>query len=115
MDCDYISRQAAIEAIEELQLPIMRSESNYMQFMFAGLSNARAEIANLPPADVKPVVRGEWLYTEDVHGQDGFMCNQCGHTIMWDYKEPLHIAEKRLPNFCPNCGADMRGESDGNN
>lgn len=56
--------------------------------------------------------RGEWVD----NGLDsiGFMgieyrlqkCSNCGETIA---KAPM----QRLPNFCSNCGADMRGENNG--
>ena len=47
---DLISRAEAIEAIEELQLPIMRSHEVGDQFRFAGLSDAREAIKALPSA-----------------------------------------------------------------
>lgn len=47
---DQISRAEAIEAIEELQLPIMRSSEIGDQFKFAGLSDAREAIKALPSA-----------------------------------------------------------------
>jgi hypothetical protein len=45
---DAISRQAAIEAIEALQLPIMREASTCYQFKFSGMSEAREAVENLP-------------------------------------------------------------------
>lgn len=49
-------------------------------------------------ADVQPVVRGEWID----RGYDlNRVCSVCRHMNMPD-------------NFCPNCGADMRGGNDGN-
>ena len=53
------------------------------------------DIEDMPTANVKPVVRGEWEVI------DGCVCcSVCGEPNM----------ER---NFCPNCGADMRGEQDG--
>lgn len=43
--------------------------------------------------------KGEWLF--NVRGCHGFTCPYCG----------IHKAFKH--NFCPNCGADLRGEKDG--
>lgn len=46
-------------------------------------------------ADVRPVVRGEWLPAKD--GYYGHvMCSAC------------HKIESHETDFCPNCGADMR-------
>ena len=52
---DTISRQAAIEAIEEMQIPIMRSEFSDEQLIFTGMSEALAAIKELPSA--QPEVR----------------------------------------------------------
>ena len=55
-------------------------------------------LATLPAADVRPVVRGKW---ENI-GSDVWRCSQCGYGIM-----PWNAGQ----NFCPNCGADMRPTS----
>ena len=67
------------------------------------------EFNAISPADVKPVVRGEW-YGESDGDADGcpvydiWSCPCCGKYFdEWD--------EKPTWNFCPNCGADMREET----
>ena len=51
-------------------------------------------------ADVRENVRGEWIFPyEDKKYK---RCSACGKTF---YSIPA------TSNFCPNCGADMRGES----
>lgn len=52
-------------------------------------------VFELPAADVRPVVRGKWK-----HG----VCQTC----FFDWASVSPIAG--VPNFCPNCGADMREE-----
>ena len=51
---DYISRQAAIDAIEEMQVPIMRSEFLEEQYVFTGMSEALRAIKDLPSAQPEP-------------------------------------------------------------
>lgn len=51
-------------------------------------------------ADVRPVVRGEWVRTSDDFGEY-CKCSNCGKEY---YFGPLVQT-----NFCSNCGADMRG------
>lgn len=51
---DPIDRQSAIEAIEQMQMPIMRSEFPEEQFVFTGMSEALQAIKDLPSA--QPVI-----------------------------------------------------------
>ena len=45
---------------------------------------------------------GHWIDTgEAIDDDTEVKCSECGEVIYW------------LSNFCPNCGADMRGEQDG--
>ena len=53
-----------------------------------------------PTADVRENVKGIWEI--DVAGQTA-KCDQC-HFLVYDF-------QARAYAFCPNCGADMRGES----
>lgn len=50
-------------------------------------------------ADVRPVVRGRWLHETEIEGHACGECSAC-HKI------------RVIDNFCPNCGADMRGGSE---
>ena len=54
---------------------------------------------------------GKWVYAEDEYGMDGYHCNQCGFFVLWDYTHKF-INYIEDYHFCPNCGADMRGEAD---
>ena len=51
-------------------------------------------IEDAPSADVRENVHGHWA--------DDDKCSVCG-------EEPLYEYDLRTLNFCPNCGADMRG------
>ncbi len=50
-----------------------------------------------PTVDAVPVVRGEWIRQDDTFTK--YMCSNCGSKNYQGYE-----------NFCPNCGADMRGK-----
>lgn len=54
--------------------------------------------AEIPSADVVESKRGEWK-VDETHDYEPY-CSLCGH-------EPI-AGEKY--NYCPNCGADMRGD-----
>ena len=59
-------------------------------------------ISSIPPADVRPVRRGRWIpFTSEAAG-DIWYCSACG------------IGFAHHMDFCPHCGADMRGgDADG--
>lgn len=52
--------------------------------------------------------KGEWLEVEDWNGDFYYECSEC--------KEPFTLfdgtPQDNLYNFCPNCGADMKGEEE---
>lgn len=61
-----------------------------------GMIGAMNAIDEMPAADVQPVKRGRWV-TVRVDGDSETICNNCyENTIM-------------RTDFCPHCGADMRG------
>ena len=92
---DAVSRQAAIRAIEALQLPIMREASTCYQFKFSGMSEAKEAVENLP--SVTPQQRmGRWEYRNIANSTIvGYWCDNC------------HIGSSRTYNYCPNCGCKM--------
>lgn len=67
-------------------------------------------IKNAPAADVVEVVHGEWIITHDFDDCYEAMrplgrvvrCSVCGYPTG-------HVKT----NFCPECGADMRGDENG--
>lgn len=58
-------------------------------------------IDEVSTADVRENVRGEWIY----EGNGVFRCSFCGERYYL-----VDDAKLCDYNFCPNCGADMRGE-----
>ena len=62
----------------------------------------------VPPADVAPVVHGEYIGEYDGYADgypvcDMWYCSVCGcHFEDWD--------EKPTYNYCPQCGAKMDGK-----
>lgn len=83
---DLISRQAAIEVIENELDKI----DHVPQWVFDRLTNRLRE---LPSAERK---KGRWI-TKSTNGEMFDVCSVCGY-VEWD--EPH--------NYCPNCGAEMR-------
>lgn len=86
---DAVSREAAIDAA--------------LSAFSRGLL-ASPDIRKLPSVTPKRK-NGKWLCSDDLY--ETAVCSCCG----WDTTEPWqHI--KSWFEFCPHCGADMRGEQD---
>jgi hypothetical protein len=66
---------------------------------------AETVLKRVPSAERK----GHWIYGEDEYGIDGYHCDECGFFVLWDYAHKfINFIEDY--HYCPNCGADMRGE-----
>lgn len=91
-----ISKKAAIDALDEIQhalwgidipsptVPEYIEHHESVKKVMKVVLEKRKELKNLPSRK-----KGKWI---------DLQCNQCGQVDM------------SKPNFCPNCGADMRGE-----
>ena len=101
---DTISRQAAIEALDKRfdKIPMEQTTE---------ILKLRKDLRGLPSIQSEQK-RGRWIYGEDEYGIDGYHCDKCGFFVPWDYTHKF-INYIEDYNFCPSCGADMRGEQDG--
>ena len=95
---DFILREAAIKRMKELHFGCKDFH------ICGGVLLELNALEAIPAADVRPVVRAEWEITEHDSGSGKicFHCPECG-ADEWRFR-----CDKT--NFCPNCGADMRGD-----
>ena len=65
-------------------------------------------------AEVVKVVHGRWERTDKYDEDSDVRCSRC--KMEFDYIDGMcYLVEGvELPNYCPNCGADMRGNDNGN-
>lgn len=59
--------------------------------------------------DVVERKHGKWTLFENDIEQNAYECSACNDVFVLLEGTP----QENLYNFCPNCGADMRGEEDG--
>ena len=89
---DYISRQMAIDDVLNLKC---ETRVSWKDAVIDSLED-------LPSADVRENVRGEWSLVTDRYGVNGeyvWKCSACSEMTICK------------GDFCPNCGADMRGDN----
>ena len=95
---DYIEREAAIKRFNFAVLDCLGMEPTIR----AG--DIIKALESIPAADVREVKRGKWVYNEaPVLGNPygSYRCTACSQ------------AQDHKSNFCPACGADMRGDNNG--
>lgn len=101
---DSISRQAMLDGIDKLiKIHFDRTVVLY---------KARKVAEDLPSAQPERKT-GRWI----PDGSElGIKCNKCGKSFS-DYVNAGtgYMFLEETPNFCPNCGADMRGNKDATN
>ncbi len=92
---EYIERREVYSEINKLPL----TEDAAMEILWA--------VDKIPTADVAPVVHSSWEeIKDDPHGifDYHFKCKKC-------HGETPQKAYLIAPDFCPNCGAKMEGDT----
>ena len=113
---DYINREDVIRAIKEYFVDPDKVISERPDDVFrynSGLLSALQVVFDVSSADVVERKYGEWIAGEswsDGYGmgeQYGrcYVCSECSHIVQDNYIECSM-------NFCPNCGARMKGADD---
>ena len=109
---DYIDREALIKSLGITNIKDCKEcdwgDGRGFCKRDGGFADACYQIEELPSADVRENVRGEWIESNDeMYGSGCWKCSNCGYG--YSYEAYFEVNDF---NFCPNCGADMRGESD---
>ena len=106
---EYIDREKTVKALDKLCDRICQYSKKQRKFMCGAcpLGDAFTVIEDdLPAADVVPVRHGHW---DNKRVAFFSKCSECGCCV----KTPNEIESVFLDfgelNYCPNCGADMRG------
>jgi rubredoxin len=99
---EYISREAVLKAFK---LIAKNPNKDYQRGMQDAIDCLVPEvIADIPTVDVQPIKHGRWVVDE--HGY--LRCDNCGEVCL---RNDIGIYVKSW--YCPECGADMRGDENG--
>jgi len=115
---DLISREEAIDALNigaELlrrvldDVDIVGAERAKYEWGLGLIESYISDMEELLSVDAEPVKHGKFIETEFDGYANGnpvyyeWKCSECG--CIFEEEEPTY-------RYCPNCGADMRGEND---
>ena len=95
---EYIERDAAVSEIARIA-----EDSDMPDVWYSGMSVAMSAVCRIPSADVVPVKHGRWI----VIGQDIF-CSECNEESAY-----TPFGGSKFSRYCPNCGALMDKDGDG--
>ena len=68
----------------------------------AGEQQERADMLNIPTADVQPIKHGRWIYVGSVRSWDEIKCSACNSAFSTEDRDLILNWD-----FCPHCGARM--------
>lgn len=108
MNDDLISRQAAIDGINNI-CPV---DTEYDCTLLDRV-DVRCVLSDLPSAQPERK-KGRWILHETMNDRyDDMICPFCrkSYTVDANRIDDIGFTAEDF-NFCPNCGADMRGEED---
>ena len=89
---ECIDRQVAIEQIKAEWAKLPLSETT-------GFGVLMRVLTSIPAAEVRPVVKAQWVYTD----MSRLVCSNCGNPVAFALKKDgWHHGD-----YCPNCGARM--------
>ena len=97
---EYIEREAAIAMYEDDEID--------MGALKVPVPVIVQNLKDVPAADVRPVVHGKWERLDMHKGMEQFRCSICRSEcyVPTCMGEPMY-------EFCPNCGALMDKDGDG--
>ena len=90
---DWIERS---EVLKQLQL-------NHKDVVYIDKKECVRRIEAIPSVSDRP--KGKWIIEKTIYDNYNYRCNNC------DWYETHAYPDNETYNFCPYCGADMRGNS----
>lgn len=107
-ECKYEERMTKEEAqrILKINKPVIKRTSISARRYVEAFDMAISALS----ADVRPNIRGHWepkypTREEIIYCQERYFCSNCKNYVV------DRIARLEF-NYCPNCGADMRGKAE---
>ena len=101
----------ADKLINELE-PVIKSAAFKNRNIRSNVNKCWEIVNNQPTADVRENVKGEWIEDNPRKKSMMWRCSVCGRIAYYPTIGERKSYKKHCGyNYCPNCGADMRGEA----
>lgn len=108
---EYISREAVFQVVHGIARGITAKDTEALKtkdmktlYKIKGakeiLDSVDTDLCYIPTADIQPVRHGQWELTDNPSFRK---CSECG--AWWS----SDITDNYFTNYCPKCGAKMRG------
>lgn len=106
---DLINRQAALDTLKGFNVFDIIPYEYGVIYVQAVINAIYDRLNNLPSAELERK-KGEWNFI----GDNMFKCTCCGVLYTTHQLNGLrnYETDPYAPYFCPNCGADLRGENE---
>ena len=102
---EYIDKWSVINRLIDLENEFQQYKPfhGFEHAMYRKICETEIAIGKMPAADVEPVRHGRWVEQEKYAFGTMYDCSICDNRI---------LDNGHSWNYCPNCGADMRGSND---
>ena len=102
---EYIEKWSVVNRLIDIENEFQQYKPfhGFEHAMYRKISEAEIAIGKTQAADVAPVRHGRWPEQEKYTFGTMYDCSICGNRI---------LDNGHSWNYCPNCGADMRGSND---
>ena len=98
----YIDTEELLKQLNYCKYPALKTTKRQAIYN-AAISDACRIVDVAPAADVQEVLHGHWTNLKiSISGDSSAECSLCGAVV--------HDNFSNVINYCPNCGADMRGK-----
>ena len=104
---EYIEKWSVVNRLIDIENEFQHYKpfQGFEHAMYRKVCEAEIAIGKTQAADVAPVRHGRWEKQRGIYS-----CSECGMTCPYDVQ--ADVIEYWACNYCPNCGADMRGSND---
>ena len=109
---EYIERESALESLCTGCEYVPIEEKEVCPYRFTGCQEY-ANIFAIPAADVVPVVHGKWIRIDKYDKESPVQCSACLADFSYIDGVCWLCSGYELPLYCPNCGALMDKDGDG--